>query len=295
MDTARNDAKSNITAFGTARAFWSCGTCSHSAMHVLGRAFGNPKPTEEAGAAPLAGGIAQQGYQCGIVWGAALAAGAEAHRRHGSGPQAEAAAMRASQEVTEAFRERNGSIDCLELTDTDWTKRSQMLMNFLKGGPITCTMMSVRFAPEACDQIHDSLAVEAVEPSCTPASCAATLVKRLGYSDEHATMAAGFAGGVGLSGGACGALGAAAWIIGMEAAEEGTKYAEVNARVSQVIDAFVKSSDFEFECSEIVGRTFEDIDDHSRHVHSGGCSEILDTLAEATRATLDRSAEPISA
>ena len=46
-------------------------------------------PLEEHAAAPLAGGIMQHGYQCGMIWGAALAAGAQAYRLYGAGAQAE--------------------------------------------------------------------------------------------------------------------------------------------------------------------------------------------------------------
>lgn len=35
---------------------------------------------------PLAGGIEQMGYQCGQIWGVPRAAGAQAHRLFGSGP-----------------------------------------------------------------------------------------------------------------------------------------------------------------------------------------------------------------
>ena len=41
----------------------------------------------------LAGGIATQGYQCGMLWGAALAAGAQAYRLYGYGAHAETAAI----------------------------------------------------------------------------------------------------------------------------------------------------------------------------------------------------------
>ncbi len=37
---------------------------------------------------PLAGGIVGNGYQCGMIWGAALAAGAQAYRLLGTGPVA---------------------------------------------------------------------------------------------------------------------------------------------------------------------------------------------------------------
>ena len=41
----------------------------------------------------------------------------------------------------------------------------------------------------------------------------------------------------------------------------------------------MNSADFEFECSEIVGRRFENIDDHATYLHDGGCSEIIEALA----------------
>ena len=278
---------------GTAVDFWKHGPCSTATMYVLGRAFDHPMEIEEKGLEPHAGGLVMQGYQCGMVWGAALAAGAEAYQRLGPGPQAEAMAIRASRGLVESFRDRNKSVNCLELTDTDWTKKSQMFLNFLKGGPVTCTLMCARWAPLAFDEIQTALAEEPAETSCASASCAAKLVRAMGHSEERAVVAAGLAGGIGLSGGGCGALGAAVWILGMESGAEGLDYKATNARAGDLIEAFVKSSDFEFECSEIVGRTFEDIDDHSRHVSGGGCSEIIETLADATRAVLSpKSDEP---
>ncbi len=59
----------------------------------------------------LAGGIMGNGYQCGMLWGAALAAGAQAYRLFGPGPQAKVAAMRASQRLVEAFRVRAKEIN----------------------------------------------------------------------------------------------------------------------------------------------------------------------------------------
>ena len=45
----------------------------------------------------------------------------------------------------------------------------------------------------------------------------------MGVSEMHTVMAAGLAGGIGLSGGACGALGAAIWINGMNDSQEGAR------------------------------------------------------------------------
>jgi hypothetical protein len=95
----------------------------------------------------------------------------------------------------------------------------------------------------------------------------------------HMVMAAGFAGGIGLSGGACGALGAAIWIIGMNGSKERVgKIDFKDPRALDAIDRFLKCTDYEFECSEIVGRRFENIDDHAGYLRDGGCSKIIEVL-----------------
>jgi len=85
-------------------------------MGVVDRSFDHPLKVEERASMPLAGGINQLGYQCGMLWGAALAAGAQAYRLFGSGPQAETAAIIAAQRLVESFRAQNKHIDCLEIS-----------------------------------------------------------------------------------------------------------------------------------------------------------------------------------
>ncbi len=72
----------------------------------------------------------QHGYQCGMIWGATLAAGAEAFRRYGPGPKAEAAAIEAAQRVVESFRTRHNEINCLEITDLDNTSSTWKQINY---------------------------------------------------------------------------------------------------------------------------------------------------------------------
>nr|NQU91272.1 hypothetical protein [Bacteroidota bacterium] len=64
---------------GIKKKFLTVGACSHLLFHILNREFGHPKEDEEYASDPLAGGIMQQGYQCGLLWGSALAVGAEAY------------------------------------------------------------------------------------------------------------------------------------------------------------------------------------------------------------------------
>ena len=231
----------------------------------------------------LAGGIAAQGYQCGMLWGAALAAGAQAYRLHGPGPGAEAAAIFASQRLVETFRRRTrNEINCLEITDLNWQETKQflpILKFFIKGGPIGCFRMAAGYAPEAYSAIQSALSEKRSEAPSQPVSCTGLLAQKMGLSDMHVAMAAGLAGGIGLSGGACGALGAVIWITGMNHPGEPVGFDFTGSWVNDMIEKFLESTDFEFECSKIVGRKFENIDDHAEYLRNGGCSKIIEALA----------------
>lgn len=255
-------------------------------MGVVDASFDHPLKVEEHAAAPLAGGIMMHGYQCGMLWGAALAAGARAYQLHGPGPQAETAAIVASQRAVDAFRARTkGEIDCSEVTHMNWQEANQALpiiKFFIKGGPVFCFRMAAGYARDAFNEIDDTFSGNHFETPSPPVSCASVLAEKMGASELHIAMAAGLAGGIGLSGGGCGALGAAIWIITMDGGEiemDGFEYKHPKAQA--LIDQFIKASDYEFECSKIVGREFEDVGDHASYMHDGGCSEIIEALAIA--------------
>jgi hypothetical protein len=250
-------------------------------MHVANRAFGFPLNLEEKAVEPLAGGITQHGYQCGMLWGACLAAGAQAYRLFGPGPKAEAAAMRASKRLVEVFQARNKEINCLELTETRMQDAWGIMKYFLRGGPIGCVRMIARFGPEAVRVIDAAFAEIQDETRASPVSCASELAKRMGVSDMHAVLAAVLAGGIGRSGGGCGALGAAIWITGMNDRRERADGKVVNARIADTIERFLNASGHEFECAEITGRKFENVDDHAGHLRDGGCAKIIETLASS--------------
>jgi hypothetical protein len=271
--------KSEITSTGTVRTFFKKGTCSETLINILDHAFGHPLTIEEHASAPLAGGIAQEGYQCGMLWGAALAAGAQAYRLLGPGPQAEAGAIIAAQRLVESFSASNGSIDCLEITGADMRETMQLLKYLVKGGPVRCFHMAVRYAPKAFDEINAALAGKQIEAPSPPVSCSALLARKMGESELHSVMAAGLAGGIGLSGGGCGALGAAIWISEMNNKQEKAGYQEMNARAGEIIRSFSRNADSRFACSEIVGRKFEGIGDHADYLRDGGCSKIIEALA----------------
>jgi hypothetical protein len=253
-------------------------------MAVVNGAFDQSLPIEQHASLPLAGGIEQMGFQCGQVWGAALAAGAQAHRLFGPGPRAEAAAMVAAQRLAQTFRASYRSINCSDVIDLDWkkAKASRILRFLLRGGPIRCFSMTAGYSREAVNEIDAAYAGHSIEAPAPPVSCAAMLARRMGASDLHAVMAAGLAGGIGLSGGACGALGAAIWLIEMSRAQKGIGQVDFNSpEATEAIDRFVGSTGSEFECSVIAGRRFETVADHAGYLRDGGCSKVIDALAAA--------------
>ena len=88
------------------RTFMKKGTCSRTFFYLLDREFGHPREEEEKAIDPMAGGILQQGYQCGMLWGASMAVGAEALRRSKNPDQATGLTILATQHVMESFVDR---------------------------------------------------------------------------------------------------------------------------------------------------------------------------------------------
>ncbi len=223
-----------------------------------------------------------RGYQCGMVWGAPLAAGAQAYRLFGTGPQAEIKAMIAAQQIVESFRAQNKSINCREITGIDLlSPKPRMIARFLiKSAPTgSCLGMAARCARMSFREIKAALSQAPVETPSAPVSCSALLVQKTGASDMHTVMAAGLAGGIGLSGGACGALGAAIWMIGVNSLKEGAGTIDVKApRILAAMERFTRCTGGEFECSRIVGRKFESIEEHASYLRNGGCSKIIEAL-----------------
>jgi hypothetical protein len=226
------------------------------------------------------------GHQCGMLWGAALAAGARAYRTGGKGPQAEARAILDAHRVLETFRARNKHINCRDITgvDLDSPRSGNILWYLVKSVPTgSCFGMAARYAKAAFRALE---APQPEEPAGTlssgPVSCAALLAQKLGASDQHTVMASGLAGGIGLSGGACGALGAAIWLAGMNAHDEAARPVGLKpAYVVDLMDQFARCTGGEFECSKIAGTQFESVGDHAAYLRAGGCANVLSALVGA--------------
>ena len=197
--------------------FRKCGTCSRTFAHLLDREFGHPKEEEEHAMGPLAGGIANQGHQCGMLWGATMAVGGEAFRRHKDRDVAIALAVTATQHIIESFVNRTNTVNCKEIIGCDLSSvfglAKFMLKIMLTGMDNSkCFNLAEQWAPEAIQAGREGLATEHIQLNQPPVSCAAEVVRRMGATDEEMVMVSGFAGGLGLSGNGCGALSDAIWM-----------------------------------------------------------------------------------
>lgn len=274
----------------TRQVFRECGTCSRTFGHLLNREFGFPKDAEERALDPLAGGMMNQGHQCGMLWGATLAVGAEAFRRYGHTDRAIAVAVTATRQIIESFVNRTNAVNCREIIGIDLSKVFG-LMKFIikttlqseKNNP--CYHLAEQWAPEAIGAAREGLSGEPIELTQQPVSCASEVAKKMGASEEESVLVAGFAGGLGLSGHGCGALSAAVWMKTLAWCKENPGKSPPyfnNPSAKKILKAFYEATDGEMLCPKISGKRFESIEDHSEFINNGGCAKLMDILAQAS-------------
>jgi hypothetical protein len=157
----------------------------------------------------------------------------------------------------------------------------EMMTYFLlKGGAVRCFAGAARYASAAKEAIDAALAVPQCDAPSAPVSCAALLARRMGCTGLHAVMAAGFAGGIGLGGGGCGALAAAIWIDGMKTLRRGAARLDFESPGAlALIDRFLGYTGGKFECAAICGRSFSDVGEHAAYLRDGGCAPLVEALA----------------
>jgi len=268
----RNDAK---------KVFYKKGTCSRTFFYLLNREYSHPLDDEEKAADPLAGGILQQGFQCGMLWGASMGVGAEAYRRFDDRDKATALAIKATQHVMKSFVNRTNSADCIDITSTDFKKKLSVARFLFSGKFYHCFRLSGRWAPEAYRAAEEGLSYKQDELPQQCISCASEVVRKMGGNDQEKVLVAGLAGGMGLSGNACGALGAAIWMKALISIRESNKRISYSGSESEeMIASFYRVTDYEMECSKITGKRFETLDAHTEFIKNGGCEKLIDALSK---------------
>jgi C_GCAxxG_C_C family probable redox protein len=267
------------------KVFWQCGACSHAMFKLISNELGNSLPEAGQASSLLAGGIAQKGHQCGMLWGGALASGAEAYNRKSKGGCSTEASINASKLLVESFVKRTGTVNCRDISKVDWENKLQLAIYMLKTisrGFVysPCFNLIVKWTPEAAAAAQKGLLQDTV--AAPKLSCATELLRKMGATEQQAAMVAGFAGGIGLSGNACGALGAAIWykMLMWQQENPGKQPSMLNNQdAKKILRNFYMQTDSEMLCSKITGRKFSTAAEHSEYISGGGCSQILNSLA----------------
>ncbi|MCP4313881.1 MAG: hypothetical protein GY790_21715 [Bacteroidetes bacterium] len=279
-----NTIKSETIKLKAKRTFLKKGTCSRTFFYILDREFGYPLDEEEKAIDPMAGGILQQGYQCGMLWGASMAVGAESHRRNDNPGQAIGITILATQHIMKSFENRTKSIECEEITSCDFQNKRSFAKFMLSGKFVTCLKLAGKWAPEALKAAREGLSLGQDDLSQEPVSCASEVVRKMGGSEAEMIMVSGFAGGLGLSGNGCGALAAAVWMNALIHNRKQTgKAANFDPDKDLTLKAFYENTDYEIECNKICGQRFNTVEEHSEFVKNGGCKKLLQVLADTAR------------
>jgi len=268
--------------------FWKCETCSRAMFYLLNYEFENRKPQEEKASDILAGGIAMKGQQCGMLWGGALAIGTESYQRFNDLNEATATAIHASKFLIDSFYNRVRTVNCLDISKTDWEKKSDRTIYILKtivqGFVFSkCFNLMSKWTPDAITAVKEGLVRK--KSQCRPClSCSAEVLKKMGATHEESIMVAGFAGGIGLSGNACGALSAVIWysMLVYSRKNHGKRPAMFNnLQAKRILSIFYQQTNAEILCRKISGKQFASVDEHTAYLQNGGCRGLLEALARS--------------
>ena len=171
------------------------------------------------------------------------------------------------------------SIECYDITECDWNSKTSMAKYFFTGKFMSCFNLAQEWAPEAVQAAKEGLDLE-YDSHQESISCASQVAKKMGATDEEMVMVAGFAGGLGLSGNACGALSAVIWMKTLNWYRQDGKTSFNNPYAEEAIEKFYAVTDYEMLCEKISGRTFESVKDHTYYLKNDGCYKLIDTLAQ---------------
>jgi type IV secretory pathway TrbD component len=193
-------------------------------------------------------------------------------------------AITTTQRLVESFTKRTKTANCREITHCDFSKNIMLagLKYFATGKIITCFTLADKWAPEAFQSAIDGLSEKKNNFSQEPISCSSLVAKEMGAGDEEMIMVAGFAGGIGFSGNACGALGAAIWMKTLAWCRENPKKDPFfNPGAKNALRIFCNATGSEFACHKICGKRFNTLDEHTEFIKKGGCKELINALAQS--------------
>lgn len=263
---------------GMRKLFMQKGSCAHLLFYLLNHEYGDHKGDEERAIDQLAGGIAERGYQCGMLWGSSMGAAAESYRKYEDMDIAIASSIFATQQIIEAFVKITHSPDCRVITNVDLTKSLGKFKLIFSAGD--CFEMANKWAPKSIKTTYKSLEQNNTTPNKV-ISCASEVIRKMGGTEEEMVLVSGFAGGLGLSGNGCGALSAAIWMKTLDWCRKNPdKKGYAYDGVEDIMQLFTKATNGKMVCSAISGKQFSSVDEHTEFIKNGDCEGIINVLAE---------------
>lgn len=276
-------------------------SCSETTLTILNAAASlGWKELEEAADPLCAGLVAEMDGACGLLWGASLAAGVRARALIPDPAGVREATLAASIGLVEAYRRAGHPFDCAQITGLNtWNFARYML----KGNIRVCSRLISGMAPEFHAIIDRTIDVHRARgPAGRCRNCAVEAYDRVCRAidlaaDGTGAVAAGFAGGLGLSGNACGALAAAILAVSMKYFTERNrpKHSMIRSdlqglflgvgwmRPSMEIARRFRAGFPGKTCRSIAGRAFASADELAAHLDSGRCERVLEAVAAAAR------------
>lgn len=279
MKNNKNDAKS---------VFLRKGTCAQTYAFILNREFGHTDSTYEKATDLLAGGLYQNGHQCGMLWGSSIAIGTEAFRRYGNSAKGIYLSISATQSILQSFSSCAATVNCREVTGCDFTKKKDLIIYILKvmlsGFYFSrCFNLAEKWFTDSINTAVRAVEIKTPELSDNIFNCASEVVKRMGGGDKEIASVAGFAGGLGLSANACGALAAAIWMKSLvwcrNNPDRNPPYLK-NQVALKLISKFKSETGSKLLCKDICAKKFNSIEEHSEFIKNGGCQKLIRILAE---------------
>ncbi len=262
------------------QVFKKLGTCSRTFFYLLNREFGTSMEAEERASDLLAGGIMKKGYQCGMLWGASLAAGTEAFRVCAHKSQAIAVSIEATRLLMDSFETHESTTQCREITKCNFESRLSFAKYMISGRFLHCFQLAEDWAPEAVKKAKKAIQNKPVDFEHA-ISCATEVARKMGASEKEMVMVAGFAGGLGLSGSGCGALSAALWMNALSwCREHKTVSATEDPIAKELMRAFSEFTGEKYLCEEISQTHFSSVKEHTNYIKHGGCKELIEALSE---------------
>lgn len=216
-----------------------------------------------------------------MLWGASMAAGAEALRRTKNMSKATGLAIKATQIISDSFQRLAKATDCKEITKCNWSKKCSIAKYMVSGKIFGYFNLASKWVPQAIEAAHEGLKanLDNLPEKCI--SFAPEIVRKMEGTDEEVVMVAGFAGGLGLKGGGCGALVAAIWKTILELVRKRNwKYTLNDPVTMESLNRFLKVSDYKIECYDITGKKFSSAIEHSDFIINGGCDNLINTISQ---------------